>query len=275
MRALSPSSPEYPARLRAVRSPPPLWILGTLPPGPAVVVVGTRRPTRQAERFTEGCARSLVEAGFSVWSGGALGVDWAAHEGALAAGGRTVVVAGSGLSVPYPHGAEDLWRRAAERGAVLSVVPPEAPPKPPTFFRRNGVLAALSDAVVLVECPLDSGARNTTAQARRLGRPVWVLTHSPWALGGPAAEVEARLGGRPFSSVAALLEGLGCAAPSRAPAAARVDPIERALEPGPAHVDELAAVSGLPVAELQARLVQLQLEGRVDTDGEGRWLVLA
>lgn len=278
MRVITPDSPEYPDRLRAQRRPPTLWLRGALPARRGVAVVGTRRPTPEAEQFGFQIGTVLASEGFAVWSGGAAGIDWAAHEGAISGGGPTVIVPGSGLEVPYPRGAQELWRRAAESGGVLAIVPPDAPPRPPTFFRRNGVLAALCDAVVLVECPLASGARNTTAQARKLGRPVHVVTHAPWALGGPAAEVEIRLGGRPLLSIEGLLDALAgtpdVAVPSSPPAPPQPlsdDPLVRALQAGPAHPDELAARTSLAMGDLWARLVGLQIEGLAEVDGDGKW----
>jgi DNA processing protein len=202
----------YPGRLGELRSPPAaLYVRGAWPQEPGVAVVGTRRPGREAERFARELGATLARAGLAVWSGGALGIDAAAHEGALEAGGVTVLVAGGSLDRPYPACHRGLYGRVeASGGALVSLLDDGQRPRRWAFLERNRVLAALTLATVVVECPLKSGARSTAAAARKLGRPVWVAAQPPWAPElALAVREEVRLGATPLFGVDDLLASLG------------------------------------------------------------------
>lgn len=204
----------YPVRLRELAGPPDaLWVRGALVDGPSVAIVGTRAPSREGEAYARELAATLARRGVTVWSGGALGIDRAAHEGALVAGGRTVLVAGGGLDARYPADVGGLYARVARAGALVGIVPDGAPPQRWVFLARNGVLAAMTDATVIVECPLRSGARSTGAAARRLGRPLWVAAQPPWSPFAAAVSEEARLGARVFGATSELLAALSEAGP--------------------------------------------------------------
>lgn len=185
-----------PALLDLKPTPSAIWLQGELPPQPSIAIVGTRHPSPEANRFAFDLAATLSQAGWAIWSGGALGIDQQAHEGALETGGSTVLVAGGGLERPYPAALASLWPRVLERGALLAVVPEEHPPQRWTFFARNAVLAAMTQALVIVECPLQSGARNAAATARKLGRPVWIGAQAPWSPFASTVREELRLGAR-------------------------------------------------------------------------------
>jgi len=177
-RRLGPSDAGYPPALRAVAADAPtLWVAGELPER-CVTVVGTRRSDLGGLQAARELGRGLAAAGWAVVSGGAVGCDTAAHQGALEAGGRTVVVLGSGLLRPYPRENLELLLRAAGAGAVLSPFPPETEPLPALFHRRNRVLAALGAATVVVRAGKRSGALSTADHARRLGRPVLAVPGS-------------------------------------------------------------------------------------------------
>src|SRR6185503_16237641 len=121
----------------------------------------------------------------------------AAHEAALAVGGTTVVVSGSGLDRPYPREHTALFARVLEQGgALLARVPDATPPTPPGFLRRNELLAALTVATVVIEAGLKSGARSTAAAARRLGRPLCAVPHAPWDALGAGCALELARGAR-------------------------------------------------------------------------------
>jgi DNA processing protein len=142
-----------------------------------------------------------------LWSGGALGIDAAAHEGALDAGGRTVLVAGGALDAPYPACHRGLYERVeASGGTLVSLLADGHRPRPWIFLERNRLLAALTIGTVIVECPLKSGARSTAAAARHLERPVWIAAQPPWepAL-ALAVREEVRLGAKLLFSVDDLL----------------------------------------------------------------------
>ncbi len=176
---LLPTDPRYPARLVGdPGAPAVLLCLGDATaawPGPAVAIVGTRSATPYGEQVAAELGRDLASAGVAVVSGLALGIDAAAHAGALAAAGergRPVAVAGTGLDVPYPRSNSRLWAGVAAAGAVLAEVPLGSPPRRGAFPARNRIIAALADVVVVVECHLGGGALHTAEAAARRGIPV-------------------------------------------------------------------------------------------------------
>jgi DNA processing protein len=204
------SGPRLPARLADLPHPPArLYLHGELPRGPAVAIVGTRQPTEPATDFARDLAMRLGEAGVTVLSGGALGIDSAAHQGALDAGGITVVVAPASFDRPFPPANAALFRRVlAQGGAYLTSAPPDTPAALHRFFERNAVLAALAHALVVVECPLRSGARNAAAAARRLGRALFAVPAVPWNTRGRGCVAELQRGARPLMSYRDLLRWL-------------------------------------------------------------------
>ncbi len=199
-----------PPSLADLSDPPSrLWLHGVWPRGPAVALVGTRRPTREAAGFTERLAADLCRAGVVVLSGGAVGIDAAAHRGALRAGGQTAVVAPAAWDVPFPAEHRELFREVCEGGgAYLTHMAPTERATYASFFRRNALLAALARAVVMVEAPLRSGARNAMAHARRLARGTFVVLAPPWNERGTGALAELRLGATGLGSVTQLLRWL-------------------------------------------------------------------
>jgi DNA processing protein len=240
-----PSSPrilsgaKLPPRLKDLRHPPKrLYLHGELPGGPCVALVGTRRPSRDALAYARHLAGALAQAGCVIASGGAAGIDTAAHEGALDVGGVTLVVAPSGFMKPFPEANRALFARVVESGgAYLSLVRPHVVATRPRFFARNRVLVALCHVVVMVQAPWRSGARNAMKHARELGRTAFVVTHPPWCSRGSGAVLELGLGARPLSGPRDVLRVL---------AAQRVHPIDLGPgrppaplphEPAPAAID--------------------------------------
>lgn len=199
-----------PHRVRDLPAPPArLYLVGELPGGPAVAIVGTRDPTTEAARFTEHLAGALAREGVTILSGGASGIDSAAHLGALDAGGVTVVVAPSGFERPFPSENRDLFRRVVEHGgAYLTAEAPDAPAASSKFFPRNSYLVALADVVVVVEAPFRSGARNAAKWARRLGRKLFVVPGVPWNPRSHGCVLELRLGAEPLLTPRDVLRAL-------------------------------------------------------------------
>ncbi|AUX44841.1 DNA processing protein DprA [Sorangium cellulosum] len=216
---IQPADPSYPAPLWALvtdseAAPPTLYLRGALPASPGVAIVGTRAASDEALRFARELAAALGAAGFSIWSGGARGVDAAAHEGALAARAPTVVVSGGGHAHPYPREHAALFDRVvAAGGALLSRVADDTPPMPALFLQRNVVLAALTIATVVVEAGIESGARSTAAAARRLGRHLCVVPRAPWDPRGIGCALELVAGARPVTRAADVIDVLGGPAP--------------------------------------------------------------
>lgn len=179
MKKISISDPEYPGLLKEIGDPPgSFYFLGSLPEKkePAISVVGTRKATINGRVIAEEIAKGLASQGITVVSGLALGIDSAAHEGALAANGRTVAVLGGGLNSIYPRQNEDLAKRIVKnKGALISEYDPDTSPKPEQFLERNRVIAGLGAATVVIEAPFGSGALVTAKFAIYAGRDVFVV----------------------------------------------------------------------------------------------------
>jgi DNA processing protein len=211
---LRPEDPSYPTTLfdllQARLTPcPALYTRGSWPPRPGIAVVGTRQPTPEALDFTREVAAALIKAGWAVWSGGALGIDAAAHTAALDQGGSTVVVTPSGFDRPYPREHRELFARVVEAGGTLvSPFPETERPTFGGFHRRNAVLAALTLATVVVQAGFKSGARSTASAARKLRRPLYVVPHAPWDPKGQGCALELSAGARALALVDALVAGL-------------------------------------------------------------------
>jgi DNA processing protein len=269
-------------------------VAGQVPPGPAasVAVVGGRRASPLRRAAARALGAGLAAAGWSVVSGGAVGVDAAAHRGALDGGGRTVVVLGCGLDVAYPRANTDLFARVlAAGGGVVSEHPPGAPPRPAHFPPRNRLIAAMAAAVVVVEAAEDSGSLSTArAAGGRGGGRLLVVPGAPWDAGAAGCNALIRDGATLVRGLADILEELGAPA-----AAAPASPAEAAAPgaiawPGGAvpagrpvpwaggearkvltvlvdgqvlGAPRLAAMTGLAPAALAAVLVDLELAGLV------------
>ncbi len=272
---------DYPARLRDLRdAPDPVWIRGRIPRGPCVAVVGTRRASPEAIGFTERMARDLARGGATVVSGGADGIDAAAHRGAVLGGGRTVVVQAAGLDAPYPRSNAGLFAKILETGgAWVSETPPSQRPEKWRFLARNRLIAALADVVVVVQAPARSGALSTARAAQALGRPLLAVPGAPW---DPRAEGVLELlaqGARvcrgsadvaKLAGVPQVTLALGGASPPKAALPDEQARVLAALADGPRHVDELVSALGLGAAQVQVALVELSMVGLVRQDA-GRW----
>ena len=175
-----PGDPGVDALLAPLPYPVALWVRGTLPPvGPRVAIVGSRQASTRGRARTRAWARTLTRAGVAVISGLARGIDGAAHEGALEAG-ATWGVMGSGLDHPYPPEHRPLMDAiVAAGGGVITLFPPEAPPLKWHFPRRNWLLAAWTDGVLVTEARLRSGSLVTARLALDLGKELWVCPGSP------------------------------------------------------------------------------------------------
>ena len=221
---LHPDHSSYPSALGVLatpdKPPPTLYLRGSLPQETPIAIVGRRAASPEAIAFTRALVFDLADTGVSIWSGGAIGIDGAAHIAALEAGIPTVVIMGAGLDCPYPPEHVRLYERILEAGgALLSRLPNDYPPRPFNFLARNHVLAAITCATVVIEAGLRSGARSTAASARRLGKPLCVVPHAPWTEGGAGCAEELARGARAITSAADVLSAIGLdALPRRTPA---------------------------------------------------------
>jgi DNA processing protein len=291
------ADPDYPPQLLQIADAPPLLyavgVRSTLT-RPSVAIVGTRNPTAAGLANARAFARALSQAGWTVASGMALGIDGAAHEGALAGGAGTIAVLGTGADVVYPVRHRGLAARIAADGVVLSELPLGTGPAPGQFPRRNRLIAGLSHGVLVVEAALQSGSLITARQAGEFGREVFAIPgsiHSPLARGGHALirqgaalvesveDVLAELPpvAQPLEPATRPLRSGAYCAPASSSSAARMarserDPILDALGHEPVLPDTLAEHLSMPAGELGARLVLLELAGRIERLPDGRVL---
>jgi DNA processing protein len=185
MKKIEQNSFEYPKRLNKLTDPPAILnVIGKIPDIPMVALIGTRKSDIRMKRFTHELAGDLVRRGYGILSGGALGIDTAAHMGALDNGGVTVAIIGSGFNYMYPASNRELFSKISQNGAVISEFQEETPPSKWTFPRRNRLVAAMASAVVVVQAPLKSGAMITARLASSLGVPLGAVPASPGDEGG-------------------------------------------------------------------------------------------
>lgn len=271
------SDPAYPPALAAIVDPPfVLWTRGIVAAlnGPAVAIVGSRAASPYAMTVAERLARDLAGCGIVVVSGLARGVDSAAHRGALAAGGATLAVLGSGVDVIYPPEHARLAREIAATGTVMSELVPGTPPLPPFFPLRNRIISGLSRAVVVIEAGERSGSLITARCALEQGREVLAVPGNVLSGRNRGGHALIRDGAKIVDSADDILEELGTAvAPVRRPAAGQNDPILACLTPGePADLDAISERSGVGCARLLPRLFELELMGLVARAGGGRFV---
>ncbi len=279
---LIPEEPGYPALLAEIADPPPvLFVKGraSLLHLPAVAVVGSRNATVQGCNNAEAFARALSDAGLTIVSGLALGVDAAAHRGGLAGTGRSVAVIGTGIDVVYPARNRALAHQLAEEGALVSEFPLGTRALAGNFPRRNRVLSGLSLGCLVIEAAVHSGSLITARLAAEQGRDVFALPgsiHSPLAKG---SHLLIKQGAKLVDSAQDVLEELRFAAPasqvpSDTPLQAAHDAssaaILDALGWDPCDGDTLAARTGIPPHALQSVLLSLELAGEIAILAGGR-----
>ncbi|MEP7049896.1 MAG: DNA-processing protein DprA [Pseudomonadota bacterium] len=284
-----------PGRLSDLAAPPEqLFLRGELPRVPGVAIVGTREASREAADYAFELARELAEAGIAVLSGGAQGIDTAAHRGALAGGGPTVVVAPAGFDRPFPSENAELFREVVSKGgAYLSLVEASVPATQGIFFTRNAYLVALAHLVVVAESPLRSGARNAAAHARRLNRPLFAVPFAPWHGKGRGCLAELQRGARCLMGVKDLLKELAAQnqhgvllsrgptpllqpdqqtlnfSETSSPEQERTALLEAVLG-GAGSADEICLLIGLRAGRVSELILTLRLEGVLVTDPCGR-----
>lgn len=275
--ALPWTDPSYPVALTTIVDPPPvLWTRGCIRAlsAPAVAIVGSRAASPYGLAVAEQLAGDLAASGLVVVSGLARGVDSAAHRGALAAGGVTVAVLGSGVDVMYPPEHAALGRAIDEHGAVISELVPGTGPQQWFFPLRNRIISGLSRAVVVIEASEKSGSLITARCALDQGRDVLAVPGNVLSGRSRGAHALLRDGAKIVESADDILEELGMNG-STLPAAAPppADPVLDCLAPGePSDLDEISERSGLQTARLLPRLFELELQGRVRRVGGGRFV---
>lgn len=289
--------PDYPALLRRVPSPPAALFVEGDPDAlwrPQIALVGSRRASATGCDNAAAFARAFARDGLAVTSGLASGVDAAAHRGALAVGGATVAVTGTGLDVNFPRGNAALQAEIAARGTLVSEYPPGTAPHRAHFPARNRIIAGLALGVLVVEAAERSGALITARLAAEAGREAFAIPgsiHNPMARGchrlirqGAAlvehpGEVVDALAGTARELADALRARLAGDAPAGAAAAPSPPPsrdpkraqLLAALDFDPMTLDTLAARTGLTVQDASAILLSMEMEGLVACE-HGRYL---
>lgn len=258
----------YPYALSQIHDPPPvLFCLGKAEwERPAIGIVGTRHPSPYGEQVARALAFGLARAGVCVLSGLALGIDAAAHRGALEAGGATIAVLGCGVDMAYPRSHTALYRHIVGAGAVVSEQPMGAQPDRGSFPRRNRIISGLSRGVVVVEAAARSGALITARCAAEQGREVFAVPGEIFRASSAGCHALLKDGAKLVESVDDILDELNpwlaqTPAPAPAPAglAGRVYAL---LGAQPLHIDELVN-SEFSSAQIAAALLELELDGWV------------
>jgi DNA processing protein len=272
--ALLPDDPDYPTNLRNAPAPPAvLYFQGSLLPADtlAIAVVGTRKPTRYGTDVARRLAGDLARAGVTIVSGLALGIDAAAHDAALQAGGRTLAVLGSGVDVVYPASHRLLAERIKDAGALLSEYPLGTKPDARNFPPRNRIISGLSRGVLVVEAGERSGALITAQFALDQNRDTFAV---PGALTWPMSRGTNRLiqagEAKLVLSAEDVLEELNlplavaqAEARVSVPLAGHEGQVLACLGDDPLHVDEVSRSSGLPMPVVSSTLAMLELKGLV------------
>jgi DNA processing protein len=273
---LTLADPDYPQALLEIADPPALLyckgrreLLGQ----PALGIVGSRNATPQGLRDAEAFARALADAGLTIVSGLALGIDAAAHRGGLAGAGASIAVIGTGLDRVYPARNQALARQLASDGLIVSEFALGTAPMPGHFPRRNRIISGLARGVLVVEAAPDSGSLITARVATEQGREVFAIPgsiHSPLSRGCHAL---IKQGAKLVESAADILDELAWEKRLAPPALPETgaDPVLDAFDGAPVTLDALALRTGLTLDALSAKLLALELEGRVATLPGGRY----
>ncbi len=282
-KVITASSPEYPTALGTIHNPPVvLYVWGDILPADAhaIGIVGSRNVTHYGTETAKKLSYQLAFAGYTVVSGLARGIDTSAHQGALAAKGRTIAVIGSGLSQLYPPENMGLAEKIAESGAIVSEYPMERPADRQTFPYRNRIVAGWGRGLLVVEAGLNSGALITANQAVEHGRTVFAV---PGQIDRPTSAGTNRLiqqGARLVTSADDILDELGTLiprsqtistlekstrsgtpAPATAPALSHDETLlVTALEVGELTLDELSESTRLPLSKVSATLLGLEMK---------------
>jgi DNA processing protein len=296
-RLITPDSDEWPllafaafgaAEVRPRGGPPMvLWALGPerldAVPQRAAAVVGTRAATAYGEQVAGDLAAGLAEHEVAVVSGGAYGIDGAAHRAALTCDGITVAVLAGGLDIPYPAGHSALLHRIGQHGLLFTEYPPGVRPARHRFLTRNRLVAAVAGAAVVVEAGLRSGAANTAAWARALGRVVAAVPGPVTSSASAGCHALLRNGAELVTradDVVELVGRIGELAPEEPRPATALDALGEAERQvyealpgrGAATVDEIAVSSGLVPEQVLGPLAMLEVAGLARRD-DGRWRI--
>lgn len=276
--------PDYPQALLHIPDPPSLlYVRGRLDllNRPSLAIVGSRNPTPQGIQNAERFAATFSDSGLSITSGLALGIDAAAHRGALSVDGHTLAFIGTGIDRIYPARNKSLAVEIAQKGSIISEFPIGTPVTAANFPRRNRLISGFSLGVLVVEAAIESGSLITARLAGEQGRDVFAIPgsiHSPLARG---CHKLIKQGAKLVETAQDVLEELHCSfhAPTgNSPPSAAGAPADRLLSTmgfDPCGLDELVLRSGQSAEALAVMLLQLELEGRISILPGGQYQQLA
>jgi len=283
---LTPLAPQYPRILREIHDPPPvIFARGALAPRDAlsIAIVGSRHATQYGLAQAERLAASLARAGLTIVSGLARGIDAAAHRGALAAGGRTIAVLGSGLANIYPPEHAPLADEVARSGCLLSESPPRMQPISGAFPQRNRIISGISLGVIVVEASAQSGALITARHAMEQGREIFAVPGRVDSRVSHGCHRLIRDGAKLVETADDVLEELGplvepathdAGQAVHHPAELLLNEVERqvlaAITADALTIDQVVASSGLPTSAVLATLSVLEMRRLVRRQGGNR-----
>lgn len=274
------SDPEYPPLLLQIPDPPPfLYVYGSLDnTARSIAVVGSRNATPYGRSITKSLCEDLAEAGLTIISGMARGIDTAAHEGALAVEGKTIAVLGSGLENIYPAVNLNLFHLIAASGAVISEFPLNTEPEAHNFPRRNRIISGIALGTVVVEATRNSGSLITARLAAEQNREVFAVPGSIESFKSKGAHALIKQGAKLVEHVDDIIEEIShmisipigkelTSQPGRVKPAPSLSPDESALfeflEPYPVHIDDISRKLDMEPAKISSLLLQLELKGVV------------
>ena len=269
---------EYPSALRRAPNPPPLlYLKGKLPKGAAVAVVGSRKASAYGLSAAEKIGRELGEAGVTVVSGLALGIDGAAHEAALAAGGPTIAVLGCGVDVCYPRRHARLAGDVVQSGCLISEQPLGMKPLSHHFPMRNRIISGLSLATVIVEAAANSGSLYTADFALAAGREVLAV---PGNISSPTSEGTNALladGAGPARCAEDIFDAIGLETPERATRrrerlSEREAAVLQLLGADPLALEDVVQQTGLAAPEVSTTMTLLEIKGVVRRGLDQRYM---
>lgn len=283
IRTLTDHDAEYPhLLLETAGHPTEIHIRGELPSAEesCIAIVGTRKATREGKALAYITAEHLAKCGFTIVSGLALGIDGAAHEGALEAGGKTIAVLANGLDSVYPRQHEQLAERILEDGGgLISEYPDESPSFPNQFLERNRIVSGLCIATIVIEAPIRSGSLATARLAIEQGREVFVFPGSVNHANYQGSHKLIRDGARLVSSYKDILEDLGLtetvAALKHSTVDAATDPVEMKILDAlrdadePLTIDRICELTTLEPHILNEKLTLLTLSGAIQENHKG------
>ena len=271
-RVLTLADEDYPKALLEISDPPPLLYLrgrAELLSRPALAIVGSRNATPQGASNAQAMAKALSDAGLTIVSGLALGIDAAAHCGGLAGAGSTIAVLGTGIDIAYPQRNAELAAEIAQRGLLLSEFPLGTAPAAHNFPRRNRLISGLSRGCLVVEAALASGSLITARAAADQGREVFAIPgsiHSPLAKGCHALIKSGAKLVESADDVLAELSGFrstGYASTTREEPASAEPGLLAHMGHDPVDVDSLCSRAGMSAEQVSSELLRLELAGRV------------